>query len=98
MRNYIAAVFDDSRKAYEALRQLWDLDGRGDIAVHGTGVVHRDELGFIQVDTKETHPALGTAIGVGVGALLGLWLDLLAPQSVRPEEPGSVRRPAVRSE
>ena len=71
MRNYIAAVFDDSRKAYEALRQLWDLDGRGDIAVHGTGVVHRDELGFIQVDTKETHPALGTAIGVGVGALLG---------------------------
>ena len=71
MRNYIAAVFDDSRKAYEALRQLWDLDGRGDIAVHGTGVVHRDEFGFIQVDTKETHPALGTAIGVGVGALLG---------------------------
>ena len=71
MRNYIAAVFDDSRKAYEALRQLWDLDGRGDITVHGTGVVHRDEFGFIQVDTKETHPVLGTAIGVGVGALLG---------------------------
>jgi uncharacterized membrane protein len=71
MRNYIAAVFDDSRKAYEALHQLWELDGSGDITVHGTGVVHRDELGLIQVDTKETHPVLGTAIGVGVGALLG---------------------------
>ena len=52
MRNYIAAVFDDSRKAYEALHRLWELDGTGDITVHGTGVVHRDELGFMQVDTK----------------------------------------------
>jgi len=34
-------------------------------------VVHRDNLGQFQVDTKETHPALATAVGVGVGALLG---------------------------
>jgi len=39
--------------------------------VHGTGVIHRDQLGHIQVDTKDTHPALGTALGVGIGALLG---------------------------
>jgi uncharacterized membrane protein len=71
MRNFIAAVFDDSRKAYEGLHGLWELDGSGDITVHGTGVIHRDELGLIQVDTKETHPALGTALGVGIGALLG---------------------------
>lgn len=71
MHNFVAAVFDDSRKAYEALHELWELDGRGDITVHGTGVIHRDELGQIRVDTKETHPALGTAVGVGIGALLG---------------------------
>jgi uncharacterized membrane protein len=71
MHNFIAAVFDDSRKAYECLHELWELDGRGDITVHGTGVIHRDELGQIQVDTKETRPALGTALGVGIGALLG---------------------------
>lgn len=73
MRNYIAAVFRDKSKAYEGLHGLWQLDEVGDITVHGTTVVHRDAFGQIQVDTKETHPALATAVGVGVGALLGLF-------------------------
>jgi uncharacterized membrane protein len=71
MRNYIAVVFDDMSKAYEGLHTLWQLDSAGEVTVHGTAVVHRDELGRFQVDTKETHPALATAVGVGVGALLG---------------------------
>src|SRR5271165_3935666 len=71
MRNFVAIVFDDARKAYEGLHALWLLDDGADITVHGTGVIHRDELGYVQVDTKETHPALGAAVGVGVGALLG---------------------------
>src|SRR5208283_1034891 len=72
MHNYIAVVFNNSSKAYEALHALWELDHDGEITVHGTAVVHRDALGNFQVDTKETHPALATAVGVGVGALLGL--------------------------
>jgi len=71
MHNYIAVVFDDTSKAYEGLHALWQLDGDGDVTVHGTAVVHRDDWGRYQVDTKETHPALATAVGVGVGALLG---------------------------
>jgi uncharacterized membrane protein len=71
MRDYVAVVFDNPRKAYEGLHALWELDGAGEVTVHGTGVIHRDNLGQIQVDTKETHPALGTAVGVGIGALLG---------------------------
>src|SRR5271166_3400958 len=71
MHNYIAVVFNNSSKAYEALHALWELDHDGEITVHGTAVVHRDNLGQFQVDTKETHPALATAVGVGVGALLG---------------------------
>ena len=98
MRNYIAAVFDDSRKAYEALHQLWELDGSGDITVHGTGVVHRDELGLIQVDTKETHPVQVRQSALALAHCWGLSPDLPALQSVRPEEPGSARQPAVRSE
>jgi uncharacterized membrane protein len=73
MRNYIAVVFSDKNKAYEALHGLWLLDDSGEITVHGTTVVHRDGLGHILVDTKETHPALATAVGVGVGALLGIF-------------------------
>jgi uncharacterized membrane protein len=72
MRNYVAVVFDDKSKAYEGLHALWQLDDAAEITVHGTAVVHRDALGNFQVDTKETHPALATAVGVGVGALLGL--------------------------
>jgi uncharacterized membrane protein len=73
MRNYIAVVFNETSNAYEGLHTLWLLDGTGDVTVHGTAVVNRDSLGQFQVASKETHPALATAIGVGVGALLGLF-------------------------
>ena len=71
MRNYIAVVFDGTSKTYEGPHALWQLDDAGEISVHGAAVIHRDKLGQFQVDTKETHPALATAVGVGVGALLG---------------------------
>jgi uncharacterized membrane protein len=71
MRDFVAVIFDNPRKAYEGLHALWQLDDDGEVTIHGTAVIHRDEFGQIQVDTKETHPALGTAIGVGIGALLG---------------------------
>src|SRR5271168_2067880 len=73
MHNYVAVVFDDTSKAYEALHALWQLDDAAVVTVHGTAVVHRDALGDFQVDTKETHPGLATAVGVGLGALLGLF-------------------------
>lgn len=71
MRNYIAAIFNDQDKAFEALRALWTLDDEGYITVHGAAVVHRDSLGQVVVETKHTHPGLATAVGVGIGALLG---------------------------
>jgi len=71
MRNYIAVIFNDTGRAYKGLHAMWGLDADGAVTVHGTTVVHRDEWGQFQVDTKETEPALATAVGVGVGALLG---------------------------
>ena len=71
MHNFIAVVFDSRSKAYKGLHALWELDDFGEVTVLGTAVIHRDDLGQVQVDTKETHPALATALGVGVGALLG---------------------------
>lgn len=71
MRNYIAVIFNETGQAYKGLHALWQLDDDGDITVYGTTVVHRDQWGQFQVDTKETLPALATAVGVGVGALLG---------------------------
>ncbi len=71
MRNFITVVFDHKTKAYEALHALWQLDASAEITVHGTAVVHRNVFGGFHVDTKETHPAMATALGVGIGALLG---------------------------
>src|SRR5258705_1382670 len=71
MRNYIAVVFNDTSKAYAGLHALWQLDSEAQITVHGTTVVHRNSWGGFQVDTKDTHPALATAVGVGIGALVG---------------------------
>ena len=71
MRNYVAVVFADTAKAYEGLHALWQLDAESEITVFGTTVVHRNEWGAFQVDSKETYPALATAVGVGIGALLG---------------------------
>jgi uncharacterized membrane protein len=72
MRNFVTVVFQDKRKAYAGLHQLWQLDGAGDITVHGTAVVHRNDVGRFEVDTKETNPVLATSVGVGIGALLGV--------------------------
>src|SRR5258707_11124374 len=71
MHNYIALIFNDTGKAYKALHALWQMDGEGDITVHGATVVHRNNWGEFQVDTKETEPAMATAFGVAIGALLG---------------------------
>jgi uncharacterized membrane protein len=71
MRNFVATVFDTANKAYDAQHELWSLDGEGSVTVHGTVVVHRDNLGRMIVDTDQTHPPFASAIGAGVGALLG---------------------------
>jgi uncharacterized membrane protein len=71
MHNYIAVVFDGTSRAYDGLHALWQLDDEGIVTVHGATVVHRNDWGEFQVDSKETHPALATAVGVGLGALLG---------------------------
>jgi uncharacterized membrane protein len=71
MRNFVAVVFADKARVYKGLRALWELDGIGQVTVHGSTVVHRDDHGHIVVDSKETHPVFATAVGVGVGALLG---------------------------
>lgn len=72
MKNYIAVVFSSDEKAHKGLRALWDLDDEGDLTVHGAAVIRRDAMGHIQVADRTTDLGMRTAIGVGIGALLGL--------------------------
>jgi uncharacterized membrane protein len=72
MRNFVTTIFDRPSKAYDAQRALWELDGESSVTVHGTGMVHRDSIGQLIVDSDESLPPfLATAIGAGMGALLG---------------------------
>jgi uncharacterized membrane protein len=73
MHNYVAVVTNNKSSAYAALHALWELDSEGMVTVHGTAVAHKNVWGQVEVDSKETLPALATAVGVGVGAILGLF-------------------------
>jgi len=72
MDNYVAVVFDTESHASAGLHELWRLDDVGEITVHGTAVIRRNLTGHIEVATKNTDPGRRTAIGVGIGALIGL--------------------------
>ena len=72
MNTYIAVVFSSDDKAHQALRKLWQMDDAGELTVHGAAVLRRDDLGHIRVADRNSDLGMHTAIGVGVGALLGL--------------------------
>jgi uncharacterized membrane protein len=72
MNTYVAIVFSSEDKAHEALRKLWYLDEEGSLTVHGAAVMRRDEMGHIRVGELNSAFGTRTAIGVGIGALLGL--------------------------
>lgn len=72
MNTYIAVVFSSEMTAHEGLRALWRLDEDGALTVHGTAVVRRDDHGHIRVANRNSDLGTRTAIGVGLGALLGL--------------------------
>ena len=72
MKNYIAVVFSTDDKAHRGLRALWDLDIEGEVTVHGAAVIRRDDMGHIRVADRNTDLGMRTAMGIGIGALLGL--------------------------
>ncbi|NKC33592.1 DUF1269 domain-containing protein [Falsiroseomonas selenitidurans] len=66
------SVKDAVDHARAAAQELHGALSDAAATVHGTAVVHRDDRGRFEVDTKETHPVFATAVGVGIGALLGV--------------------------
>ncbi|WP_201509568.1 hypothetical protein [Psychrobacter alimentarius] len=72
MNNYVAIVFSSEQKAHDGLRALWHLDDEAKITVHGASIVRRDTGGHIKISNRHSDFGRDTAIGVGIGALLGL--------------------------
>lgn len=71
MSNYVALVFKTDAKAHDALRMLWDMDEAGELTAHGAAVVRRDANGNFNVASRHTNAGMRTAVGIGVGILLG---------------------------
>jgi uncharacterized membrane protein len=74
--NVIAVGFTESASAYEALSNLKELDGQGQLDVRGAAVLERGEDGQLAVKdrTGDTHlhaTATGGLIGLLVGFLAG---------------------------
>jgi uncharacterized membrane protein len=72
MNTYVAIVFASDDKAHAGLRALWRMDEDAEITVHGAAVVRRDDRGHVHVADRNSDLGMRTAIGVGVGAILGL--------------------------
>ncbi|WP_019954954.1 DUF1269 domain-containing protein [Yoonia vestfoldensis] len=73
MNTYVAGVFSSEAKARAGLRKLWQLDEDGALTVHGAAIVHRDDMGHIHMSEQDSDVGMRTAIGVGIGALLGVF-------------------------
>jgi len=71
MSNYIAVIFKSDAEAAAGLHKLWKLDDDGAITMHSAAIIRRNAVGDIEVSTKSTHPGVRTALGIGLGALVG---------------------------
>ncbi len=72
MSTYISAIFSSAEKALQALGKLWSLNDEGAVIVHSAYLVQPDDRGHMRVVDHSTEIGMRTAVGVGIGALLGL--------------------------
>lgn len=72
MEKFVAIIFDDEIQAYAGAAALRNLHLCGDITVTAAAVVAKDRNGFVEVKRTVDEGPVGTAIGLGIGALLGL--------------------------
>lgn len=71
--NVLAISFEQDNSAYEALSNLKELDGQGQISLKGASVVVRSEDGHLTVKDEVQDPHLeGTATGGLIGLLVGI--------------------------
>jgi uncharacterized membrane protein len=73
--NVITVSFGQSSSAYEALSNLKELDGQGQVSVHGAAVLERDADGGLSIKDRVGDAHLHATT---TGGLIGLLLGILA--------------------
>jgi uncharacterized membrane protein len=74
METVLAINFDQDASAYEALTNLKELDGQGQVALEGAAVVVRNDDG--RVDIKDEAGDIGYE-GTATGGIVGLIVGIL---------------------
>ena len=72
MNKMLVAVFNTEEKAFEGLSALKSLHKDGDISVHATGVIAKDDQGEVTIKDQSSKGPIGTSVGMLGGALIGL--------------------------
>lgn len=72
MDKMIVCVFSNEKSAYEGVKALNDLHAEGSLTVYATAVIAKDAKGVVSVKQGSDQDPLGTVLGFGIGALIGL--------------------------
>lgn len=72
MDKMVVITFDSEDKAYQGSKALEELHGEGSIALYAMALVAKDPDGKVSVKQAADEGPLGTAVGMLVGAMVGL--------------------------
>lgn len=72
MNKMLVAVFKNETIAYEGLSALIDLQDNGDLTLHATAVISKNEKGELQLKSA----AEGSLVGAATGLLVGLEFEI----------------------
>ncbi len=71
MNKIIVTVFENEEKAFKGLEALRELHFDGDISVHASAVISKDEDGKALVKEHKEDNFLGTSLATAIGAIVG---------------------------
>lgn len=72
MDKMVVITFDSEDNAYKASKALTELHEEGSIALYAMAVIAKDTDGKVEVKQAADKGPLGTAVGMMVGAMVGL--------------------------
>jgi uncharacterized membrane protein len=72
MDKIIVVIFNNEEDAYRGVRELQALNDEGRISLYASGIVKRQPNGHVTVLQEAPDGPLGTVVGLGTGALVGM--------------------------
>ena len=93
MDTFVAIVFDTEEQAFKGADALRDLDRNGDVLVYSAAVIGKDSDGKVAIKRAVDEGPVGTALGMIVGAMVGV---LAGPAAVAGGWPEGVTTLAMR--